>query len=302
MRRLAGPAGSLVMIVVMLSLIMGGCGTEAEGSGTSTSVTENTVAAETTQAVETTQVAETTASQPAATEDAESLMVYCGAGMRMPMDEIGQAFEEKHGVAIQYNYTGSGAQLSQMELTEEGDAFMPGAAMYLDTAEEKGFVSYRQNVAYHIPVITVPKGNPAGIMSLQDLARDGVTLVWGDPEVAAIGKTGIGILQKTGLYEEVWKNVVATFPTMSEVMTQISLRQADAAINWWDTVKSDESIEVIQIPRAQNDIKLIPVGALTFSEYPGTARQFVDFCVSEQGKAIFEKHGFVTYPNVEYED
>ncbi|MBN1461361.1 MAG: substrate-binding domain-containing protein [Armatimonadetes bacterium] len=218
------------------------------------------------------------------------------------MDEIGLAFEEQYGVAVEYNYTGSGAQLSQIELTEEGDAFMPGAAMYLNTAEEKGFVDYRQNVAYHIPVITVPKGNPANITCLDDLAKPGIELVWGDPEVAAIGKTGIGILEKAGIYEAVWANVVATFPTMNEVMLQISLEQADAAINWWDTVKFDDTIETIQIPREQNDIKLIPIGSLTCSKYPETSRGFVDFCISEQGKAIFEKHGFVTYPDPEYEE
>ncbi len=233
-------------------------------------------------------------------EAPQSIMVYSGAGLRKPMDEIGTAFQKKYNVTVQYNYTGSGAQLSQMELTREGDAFMPGAAMYLDTAEEKGFVSYRQNIAYHIPVIIVPKGNPAAITGLEDLARPGVKLVWGDPEVAAIGKTGIGILKKAGIYDDAWANVIATFPTMNEVMTQIALGQADAAINWWDTVKFVEEVEVIQIPKEKNDIKLIPIGVLTFSKFPETARQFVDYCASSQGKDIFVKHGFVTYPDSEY--
>jgi len=250
------------------------------------------------------EVAQTTTSATATAgfgEDAASIMVYAGAGMKKPMEEIGLAFEEQHGVVVEYNFTGSGAQLSQIELTHQGDVFMPGSAMYLDTAEEKGLVEYRQNVAYHIPVITVPQGNPANITCLDDLAKPDIKLVWGDPEVAAIGKTGIGIVKKAGIYEAVWKNVVATFPTMNEVMLQISLGQADAAINWWDTVKFDDTIEVIEIPREQNDIKLIPVGLLKFSEHPQTSRGFMDFCVSEQGKAIFEKHGFVTYPDPDYE-
>jgi len=291
----------LVAGMLVMPLITGACGSDNQNAQTDTSAAENAIVTETTKAAEAEESTSATSRAAVVEENPQSLMVYSGAGMKKPMDEIGQLFEQQYGVAIQYNYTGSGAQLSQMELTEEGDAFMPGAAMYLDTAEEKGFVTYRQNVAYHIPVITVPAGNPANIACLEDLARDGVTLVWGDPEVAAIGKTGNGILEKAGLNEAVWKNVVATFPTMNEVMTQISLGQADAAMNWWDTVKSDESIEVVQIPRAQNDIKLIPIGALSFSRYPETAKQFVDFCVSEEGKAVFEKHGFVTYPNAEYE-
>jgi len=77
--------------------------------------------------------------------------------------------------------------------------------------------------------------------------------------------------------------------------------QADGTINWWDTVKAVEDIEVIQIPPAQNAIEVVPIGVTSFTEYPKTAQKFVDFCASEEGKAIFEKHGFVGYPNSMYE-
>ncbi len=147
-----------------------------------------------------------------AEEYAESIMVYSGAGMRKPMDEIGLAFEGKYGTKVTYNYAGSNALLSQMELTKEGDAYMPGETMYIDIANEKGLTDYQQLVCYHIPIITVPKGNPGNITCLEDLAKPGVRLVWGDPDVAAIGKTGKGILEKNGLYEAAWANVIATLP------------------------------------------------------------------------------------------
>lgn len=233
---------------------------------------------------------------------AEKIMVYCGAGMKKPMDEISLAFQEKYGTIITVNYGGSNALLSQMELTKEGDAYMPGASLYLETAVEKGLIDYRQPVCYHIPVITVPKGNPANITSIEDMGREGVTLIWGDPEVAAIGKTGKKILENIGLYDKVWPNVIATFPTMSEVMLQIALGQADASINWWDTVKSVDDIDLIEIPIEQNEIKVIPIGTTTFSKNPETAKAFVDYCASEEGKAIFKKNGFTIYPDPRYEN
>ncbi|MDY6917861.1 MAG: molybdate ABC transporter substrate-binding protein [Chloroflexota bacterium] len=234
-------------------------------------------------------------------QETGSIMVYSGAGMRKPMDEIGVLFYEEYGVEVRYNYAGSNALLSQMELTKQGDAYMPGATMYIEIATDNGLVDYQQLVAYHIPVITVPSGNPANITCLEDLANPDVRLVWGDPDVAAIGKTGVKILENNSIYDEVWANVVATLPTMNEVMMQIAMGQADASINWWDTVKSVEGIEVVEIPREQNEIKIIPIGATTFSEDEETARAFVDFCASDEGKAVFEKHGFTTYPNEEYE-
>ena len=228
-------------------------------------------------------------------EKGKSILVYCGAGMSKSMDEIGRIFQEKYDVEVRYNYAGSNTLLNQMELTREGDAYMPGATMYIEIAEEKGLVSYSQLICYHIPVITVPKGNPAGITCLEDLGKPGIRLVWGDPEAAAIGKTGKQILEKNGIYDSVWPNVIATLPTMNEVMMQISLGQADASINWWDTVRTVEDIEVIEIPEEQNIINIIPVGVTTFTEKEDIARKFVDFCASSEGKEIFEKHGFTMY-------
>ena len=55
---------------------------------------------------------------PSAIEKPQELLVYCGAGMRKPMDEIGLLFEEKYGISANYNYAGSNTLLSQMELPE----------------------------------------------------------------------------------------------------------------------------------------------------------------------------------------
>mgnify|MGYP001594976071 CR=1 FL=1 len=230
-----------------------------------------------------------------------SLMVYCGAGMQEPMDEIAELFEAKYGIEINYNYAGSNTHLSQMELTQEGDVFMPGEAYYMEVAQGKGFVDTQETIAYHIPVITVPAGNPAGITCLSDLGRQGVKLVWGDPQAAAIGKVANQILEQNGIYDEVWSNVVATTPTMNELIVYIAMGQADATINWGDVVYGNEDIEVIEIPKDQNIIKTIPIGTLTFSENKKAARQFVDFCASEVGKAVFAQHGFVAYPDARYE-
>lgn len=232
---------------------------------------------------------------------AKSIMVYSGAGMRKPMDAIGSVFQERFGTQVHYNYAGSNALLSQMQLTRQGDAYMPGATLYIDIAAKKGLVGYKQPIAYHIPVITVPKGNPAHITCLKDLTRPDVKVVLGDPKVAAIGKITNKILEKNRIKDAVWAKDVDTTATMNELIIYIAMAQADAAINWWDTVKFVEKIEVVGIPRAQNLIKVIPIGVTTFSTHQAAARRFVDFCASEEGKTIFQKHGFITYPNPAYE-
>jgi len=54
-------------------------------------------------------------------------------------------------------------------------------------------------------------------------------------------------------------------------------------------------------PKAENDIKVIPIGTLTFSENPAQAQAFADFIASDKGLAVFEKFGYVIYPDPKYE-
>ncbi|CAD6493867.1 MAG: Bacterial extracellular solute-binding protein [Candidatus Argoarchaeum ethanivorans] len=231
-----------------------------------------------------------------------SLMVYSGAGMRKPMDEIGSLFEQKHGVSVNYNYGGSNTLLSQIELIKTGDAYMPGATMYIEKAREKGFVDYEQNIAYHVPVIAVPEGNPAGVTCLNDLTKPGVKVVLGDAKAAACGKIADKILEKNEIFDAVNANVIARSATVNELVVYTCMGTTDASIIWQASlIGTEDETDIIEIPTEQNIIKVIPVGALTFSENKDYAKVFVDFVSSDEGKAVFEKHGFTAYPNPKYE-
>ena len=231
----------------------------------------------------------------------DTLLVYSGAGMRKPMDKIGVAFEKKYGVAVNCNYAGSNTLLSQIELTKKGDAYIPGATMYIDKAKEKGFVDYEQPVAYHIPVIAVPKGNPAKITRLEDLTKPKVKIIFGDPKAAAIGKLGNKILKKNKIYKAVQKNIIATTATVNELVIYISMNQADASIIWRSSLLGTENkINIVEIPKKQNCIKIIPIGRLTFSKNKEMAKSFVNFVASSEGKSIFQECGFTIYSDPRY--
>ena len=224
------------------------------------------------------------------------ITVYSGAGMRKPMDKIGIAFEQKYDVEVKYNYAGSNTLLSQMELTKIGDCYMPGATMYIEKAKEKGLVDYEKPVAYHIPVIAVLKGNPAKIKSLKDLAGPGIRIISGDPKAAAIGKLGVEILKKNGIYDAVWRHVVATTATVNELIIYLCMGQADASIIWKASLLgTEDKTDIVTIAKKQNLIKVISIGRLTFSKNKEMAKKFVDFVTSSEGKLIFEKSGFTVY-------
>ncbi len=138
----------------------------------------------------------------------------------------------------------------------------------------------------------MPKGNPAAIEKLEDLANENVKVVLGDAKSAAIGKTAKKMLEKNNLYEAVNKNVVATAATVNELVVYVTMKQCDAAIVWEDNIYGIDEVEIVYIDENINTIKTIPACSLNTSSKKELARKFVDFVASEEGKAIYEKHGF----------
>nr|QNO44628.1 hypothetical protein ALDOFIIM_00007 [Methanosarcinales archaeon ANME-2c ERB4]QNO44931.1 hypothetical protein DMHHAFJO_00002 [Methanosarcinales archaeon ANME-2c ERB4]QNO46300.1 hypothetical protein FKGNILIC_00007 [Methanosarcinales archaeon ANME-2c ERB4] len=230
------------------------------------------------------------------TEETEPLLIYCGAGMRAPMDELGAQFEQEYGVKVVYNYAGSGHLLNQIELAQNGDAYQPGAMYYSTIAREKGFIDYEKSVAYHVPVIVTPKGNPANITGPDDLTNPGVRVALGDPEACAIGRLANKILEKNGIADAVLDNTVVYGTTVNALILYVAGGDVDAAITWEETALiAPNETTVIGIPAEENIIQTIPIGTLTFSENKESAEEFIDFVTSDYGKAVYEIYGFTPY-------
>lgn len=229
----------------------------------------------------------------------QSILVFSGAGLKAPMQEIGPAFTAKYGIAVEYNYAGSGTQISQMNLTRKGDVFMPGSTNEWKIAKAQGLVDTYELVSYHVPVIVTQKGNPKNIASLTDLATPGLKVALGDAAATAIGKAGTKMFKRLNITDAVEKNVVTRTPTINELVVIMTTGQADAAIVTLDNVRAD-TMDAVTIPVQENEIMVTPIGLTTYTEKSDAAAKFVAYVASDEGKAIFVKHGFPSYPDPAY--
>ncbi len=225
------------------------------------------------------------------------LHVYCGAGMRKPMDEIAKEFEQEYGVKVLCDYAGSGYLLAKIEATKSGDIFMPGDYVFIKKLLERGDVIEYRNFTKHIPVIVVPKGNPKHIRCLEDLAKPGVRLAIGDDNIA-IGIAFKKILAKAekyhpGIREKIMKNVVVRGATVKQVLLYAMEGQVDAAVVWRaDALENKNKVDIIPINDSYNVIKTVPIAILKFTKDEKLAKEFYDFVLTK-GRRVFEKHGFV---------
>ncbi|GAA5263120.1 molybdate ABC transporter substrate-binding protein [Methanocalculus sp. MC3] len=229
----------------------------------------------------------------------QTLLVYSGAGLSAPMKDIKTVFEKEHGVTIEYSFGGSGTLLPQMEITQKGDLFIAGGMPAYEAALKKGLVTDCELVAYHVPIIVTPKGNPAQIRSIEDLGKPGIKVALGDANATAVGKQANKILQNKGILQEVNKNVVARTATVNELVTYITLGTADVAIMMEDLF-NPETMDCIRLSNEDNVISVIPISVLTFSEKKDMAEIFLEFVLSDTGKQIFADHNFVPYPDPQY--
>jgi molybdate transport system substrate-binding protein len=229
----------------------------------------------------------------------ESILVFSGAGLKPPMEEIGKAFTEKYGISVQYNYGGAGTLVSQMNLTHKGDVFISGSTVEFRNAKAQGLVDSYELVAYHVPVIVVQKGNPKNIASIADFAQPGLKVALGDTNATAIGKAGAKMFKRFNITAAVEKNVVTRTPTINELVTLMNAGQADAAIMTLDNANI-EKMDIITIPISDNEVLITPIGVTTYTQNRDAAAKFVAYVASDEGKAFFAQHGFPIYPDPVY--
>jgi len=228
------------------------------------------------------------------------LVAFVGAASKPPTTEAKETFEKNHpDIVVDITFGGSGTLLNQMTLEEIGDIYMPGSNDYMDKAEKKQVVlpETRSIVAYLVPAICVQEGNPKNIHSLADLVRPGITVGLAEAGAVCLGDVSDEILRSAGLEKQVKNNVITYARSCDQTQQLVQLGEVDAVIGW-DAFQhwAPDKIDIVSIDPTHLRVRNIPAAIAVYSRKRAEAQQFIDFLTSEQGKAIFAKHGYSVEP------
>ena len=228
---------------------------------------------------------------------AADLMVFSGAGLIKPMEEMRLNFQSRHGVAVDVHYGSSGEIFGMLAAGQPCDVLIPGAEKYTQDALKNGWIEKDtiRKMVLHVPSIAVPKGNPADIQGLDDLMRNGVRVSIGDPRAPAIGRVAKKILTKAHMWETVQPNISVFAPTVNQLLIYVALNQVDAAIIWQDLTTWAEGkgkIEVVSIDPNRNIVKTIPTAVCTRAKDRPLAIRFNQYVSSVEGLSIWKRWGF----------
>jgi molybdate transport system substrate-binding protein len=227
-----------------------------------------------------------------------SLTLFCGSASKPAMEEITARFERKTGIEVNTIFGGSGTLLSQIELSQQGEIYLPGSPDYLIIANRKKLLieGSERIVSYLVPAIITPAGNPASIHCLEDLAAPGIRVGLGNPETVCLGLYAVELLAANGLLEKVMKNVVTFGGSCSKTANLAAMSKLDAILGWrvfhfWNP---DRMVYVPIDPQKIPRISYIPISIPIHTRDLELSRSFIEFVLSPAGLSVYENLGYIT--------
>ncbi|MBW2710175.1 MAG: extracellular solute-binding protein [Deltaproteobacteria bacterium] len=220
-----------------------------------------------------------------------TLDVYAGEGMRKPMLEIKESYEELHpNVTINYNFAASQTLEATMRTLQQGDLYVSGATDVQRMAEDNLIIeSYP--IASLTPAILVRSGDNT-VASWDDLAKEGVRVVIMNPDLGSAGRAASKVIGNSPLDEQIRANITALTANGSETLQMLINNQADAAIIWGGLAKTNPALAAIEIPEELNTILDIWAGIPTYTTVESDAIAFAEYIVGAEGLQAYENAGF----------
>jgi molybdate transport system substrate-binding protein len=255
-------------LVVLLTMVLAACSSTTTSSGSADAAPEPT-----------------------------DLTVFAASSLTTAFTQMGSDFEAADpGVHVTFNFGSSTDLATQIGSEGTADVFASASGTAMDTVEKDPGVEDRQDFATNQLVIITPSDDPAGISSLDDLAKPGVQLVLG-AEGVPVGDYARQMLDAAGMTKAVMPNVVSNEPDDASVVAKVQSGEADAGIVYTSDVATNSDVRAVTIPESQNVIATYPIAAVTGAPEADMATAFVAYVVGSDGQATLADDGFGPPPS-----
>ncbi|KGK99604.1 molybdate ABC transporter substrate-binding protein [Methanococcoides methylutens] len=232
-------------------------------------------------------------------EENTEITVSAAASLTESFTEIEQEFEAQNpDVNVNMNFAGSGSLRMQIEAGAPIDVFASASQKHMNILEEGDLIDTdtRHDFAENSLVMIVPASDEDEenrIMSLENLTDSSVKkIAIGDPEVAPVGRYAKGSIEEASLWDDVSEKLIYA-ETVKQVLVYVENGEVDAGFVYMtDAMTSDmDEIKIVAEIPVTTSISY-PIATISSSTEKEASREFIDFVVSDEGKAIFEKYGF----------
>lgn len=225
------------------------------------------------------------------------MLLYCGITMVRPMTEIAQLFEKRENIRVAIAQGGSEDLFQSAKKSGVGDWYLPGEPSYRDKHLAEGLFGEQVTVGHNQMALMVLKGNPKKVKSdPRELLRKDLVAILGNAESGSVGQEAKSILDRLGIYPQVIHTTAFLAPDSRSLVNAMKKGEADVTMNWRATAFFPDNapkLDVVDLdPQIARPQALLLI-QLKSTKNPELARRFMTLAASEEGQAIFRKHGFL---------
>jgi len=251
-----------LLVAVSVALVLAGCGGDDEGAQTQ---------------------AETSAAETS-TASTSGLTVYGAASLTEVFPTIDSAPE--------YNFAGSDELATQIREGAPADVYAAASSKYPQELFDEGLVEEPVTFASNRLVLIVPKDNPAGIESIEDVTEPGTKLVIA-AEGVPVGDYTRQVLEELELSAAL-DNVVSNEDDVKGVVGKITLGEGDVGFVYaTDAAVAGDDVTVIELPEGSQPPIEYQIAVVSASEDKEAAEAFVDKVLGPEGQEALDAAGFV---------
>lgn len=222
--------------------------------------------------------------------DGDEVTVFAAASLTEPFREAADSFRTAEGGRrVLLGLAGSQSLAAQLLSGAPADVFASADPVQMERVRDGGRVDGRPVVFAETGLaIAVERGNPREIRRLSDLARPGLAVVLGAPEVP-VGRYARRALEAAG----VKVRPVSLETDVKQVLAKVSLGEADAGIVYRsDVLAADGSVTGVELRPEVDQRARYRIAVVADGSDPRAGRRFVEFLRSPSGTQILRSHGF----------
>ena len=234
---------------------------------------------------------------PAGAADKIELNALIASNAQRAFTEIIKDYEAKHpNVTIKPQWLGGSTIAKMVDEGQPADVVMAGTG---PLERVKNLIEPPVPILQNKEIILVPKGNPAKIAGLRDLANPGVKLSLGTPG-SAVGALASQVIQKGAtdygfdFVERVRKNIVIQKEKGSEVLDALG-HEANATITFASDVNPAKYFAV-PLDEKDNIISTYAMAVVKASKNQPAVKDFIAMVTSAQGEGILKKFHYMPPP------
>ncbi len=234
---------------------------------------------------------------PARADD-PGLTVLAASSLTEALQKVATGWTAKGHPKVTFSFDGSSRLARQIEAGAPADAYFSADSDWMDDVAQRGLIDpgTRVNLVGNTLVAVVPAASTLIVAAASDLDRPEVKHLALAGEAVPAGKYGRAALTSLGALDAVNGRIV-NGDNVRTVLGWVASGEADAGIVYLTDATIEPKVRVaFTFPASSYPTIVYPAAVLKTSTHAKDAADFLTYCKSADGMAVFAAAGFTVAP------